>query len=323
MNTELLNPLLQEGTRRLRDAGAETPGRTARWLLEDLLDLSRTTFLLEPERPVSPDAAEAYRTRVARRASGEPLQHILGYASFFGLRIEVSPDVLIPRPETEEVAAHALDVIAAVDAPRILDVGTGSGCIALALAHERPDANVTACDVSAEALAVARRNSKRLALPVRWIEADVLADDVPARVPEALDLLISNPPYIPDDEAEALPAVVRDHDPHVALFSGDDPLRFYRALAHHGAAIVAPAGVLVVETHAHYAHDVAACLEDAGWHDVTVTTDLGEQPRIVTGHRAGDAGQPPASIENPKNDKSNSASPRRADACASSRRNDP
>lgn len=280
-----LQDLLRTGTETLRTAECEAPARTARWILEDLLDLSRTAFLLEPERPVAPSLAQRFQTQVEQRAAGIPLQHILGYAEFCGLRVHVTPDVLIPRPETEDVAVHALRRIANVDGPRVLDVGTGSGCIALALKHERPQAAVTACDVSPDALDVAQSNGERLNLAIDWRRADVLADDFPQQVPTPLDLVVSNPPYIPSEAADTLPSVVHDHDPHVALFAGDDPLRFYRALAHHAPALLAPRGWCVVETHADYAEDVASVFLNAGLAHITIDTDFAGQPRIVEGQR--------------------------------------
>lgn len=280
-----LQSLLHAATERLRGAECEAPSRTARWMLEDLLDVPRTAFLLEPERLVSDEHVRQFAQWVQRRASGEPLQHILGYATFRGLRIRVSPDVLIPRPETEEVVAHALGCIADVDAPRVLDVGTGSGCIALALKDARPDATMAGCDVSRAALRVARANGEHLNLDVAWHTADVLDDAFPALTPGALDLLVSNPPYIPDAEAHSLPDVVHDYDPHVALFSGTDPLRFYHALARHAKDVLAPSGWLVVEAHADYATGVANCFRTHGLDAVDVVRDFAGRPRIAQGSR--------------------------------------
>lgn len=277
--------LLGRATRRLRDAGREAPRRTATWLLLDVLDCSRTALVVDPDAPVDAASARRFDAMVERRAEGEPLQHVLGYDEFCGLRLSVSGDVLIPRPETEEVVAYALDCVAAMDAPRVLDVGTGSGCIALAIAHERPDAEVHACDVSRAALDVARRNADRHALDVSFLHADVLADDFADRrdVPGAIDLLVSNPPYIPDDEAATLPDVVRDYDPAVALFAGEDPLRFYRALAAVAPSLCAPGGHLVVETHADFAAGVGTVFRDAGLRDVCIQRDLAGRPRIAHG----------------------------------------
>jgi release factor glutamine methyltransferase len=222
-----------------------------------------------------------------RCVAGEPLQHVLGYAVFRGLRLAVSPAVMVPRPETEEVVGAALAMIEDVEAPRVLDVGTGSGCIALALKHERPDATVQAWDVSPDALAVARDNASRLGLNVQFAEVDLFGDAAADRLTEPVDLLVSNPPYIPNDEAETLPAVVRDYDPHVALFSGVDPLRFYRALAAHASTLCAPGAAVVLETHADYAEEAAAVLENEGLADVRLQEDLSGRPRILRARRRG------------------------------------
>jgi release factor glutamine methyltransferase len=161
-------------------------------------------------------------------------------------------------------------------------VGTGSGCIALALKQERPDARVQAWDVSADALAVARDNADRLGLDVHFAQVDLFDDAATESLREPVDLLVSNPPYIPDDEAETLSPVVRDYDPDVALFAGDDPLRFYRALATRAPALCVPGAALVFETHADYAEDAAAVLEAEGLRDVRIQDDLSGRPRILS-----------------------------------------
>jgi release factor glutamine methyltransferase len=195
---------------------------------------------------------------------------------------------MIPRPETEEVVAAALAAVADRDAPRVLDVGTGSGCIALACKHERPDAAVEAWDVSPDALAVARDNARRLGLDVAFATVDVLEDE---RAPAigAVDLLVSNPPYIPDAEADVLPPVVREYDPPEALFAGPDPLRFYRALAARVPTLCAAGAAVVLETHADYAEAAADVLRTAGLADVQVDTDLSDRPRILTARWPGPA----------------------------------
>lgn len=273
---------LERARRRLANAGRDAPRREAEWLLMDVLDCDRGPLYARAERPVPPAAAARFDEMVARCVAGEPLQHVLGYTSFRGLRIEVSSAVMIPRPETEEVAGAALAAIEAVERPRVLDVGTGSGCIALALKHERPDAVVQGWDVSADALAVARQNAGRLGLDVHFAEADLFSDAEPSAHNGPVDLLVSNPPYIPDDEADTLPAVVREYDPPEALFAGEDPLRFYRRLADRAPALCEPGAAVVLETHADYAAAAADVLRRAGLRDVAVDDDLSGRPRILT-----------------------------------------
>lgn len=277
--------LIDRAIHRLEEADREAPRRTAEWLLTDVLDCDRGELYAYSNRSVSPEDAQTFNAYVNRRVKGEPLQHILGHTSFYGLRVQVTPEVMVPRPETELVVEQALACIAEMDAPRILDVGTGSGCIALALKHERPDATVYACDVSHEALDVARANAQALQLDVQFLEADLRGEVGAQQIPSDLDLLISNPPYIPDTEAETLPAVVREYDPDVALFSGDDPLFFYRSLTDWAQVFCRAGAVIVFEIHADYAEEVAGLLRSEGVRDVHVEDDLNDRPRIVWGRR--------------------------------------
>lgn len=258
----------------------------ARWLLAEVRGQSSTQLAADARASLTEAQRQQFTKLVARRAQGEPLQHVLGHTNFYGLRIQVSPDVLIPRPETEAVVEQALELLADVEAPRIFDAGTGSGCIACALKHERPDATVAAGDVSDAALDVARANGTALGLDIAWHAFDMAAPDAAASVPGTLDLLISNPPYVPDHEADTLSAVVRDYDPPEALFTGPDALRFYRALAQWGHAAVRPGGHLLVETHADGADDVARLFRTHGWTDVHQKDDWAGRPRMVWGRRS-------------------------------------
>ncbi|MFO8098574.1 MAG: peptide chain release factor N(5)-glutamine methyltransferase [Salinibacter sp.] len=278
--------LLQRARQRLAAVPRQAPERTAEWLLMEVLGCNRVQLHTRPDAPVDPEDRQQYAEWVDRRVNGEPLQHILGYTSFRGLRIEVSPDVMIPRPETEEVVGTALELIEDTEAPRILDVGTGSGCIALALKHERPDATVHACDVSPKALQVARSNANQLGLDICLVEADLFGDTFLDRMPGRLDLLVSNPPYIPVAEADTLSATVREYDPARALFTRGDPLRFYWRLASVGQALCRAGGSLVLEGHADYAHDAADILRGRGMEEVRVEEDVSGRPRILRGRPA-------------------------------------
>lgn len=278
--------VLAEATVHLEQAGIEHPRRNAEWLLADVLACSRADLYAYPARPVAGDRLRQFEQMVARRVRHEPLQYIVGYEEFYGMRLCVTPSVLIPRPETEEVVEAALRCLEDVSAPRVLDIGTGSGCIALAIQHERPDATVYACDVSTDALAVAEKNAEDLRLDVAFFQADVLHERLVDHVAEPLDLVISNPPYIPDSEAASLAIDVREHEPRLALFAGDDPLRFYRAIADQAPSLLAEGGWLVLETHAQYAGAVGTVLEEAGWVDVRVRPDLAGRARIALARAA-------------------------------------
>jgi release factor glutamine methyltransferase len=273
--------VLQAAVRELEAAGIDHARRNAEWLLAAVLDCSRAALYAYPERPMSAADRTRFQDMIARRTRHEPLQYIIGHEEFYGLRMQVTPDVLIPRPETEELVERVLGLIDGRPAPRVLDVGTGSGCIALAIQHERPDATVMACDVSAEALAVARRNAQAHGLDVDLREADLLSDAFAMQLPGTFDVVVSNPPYIPDDEAPTLSSEVRDHEPAQALFTGGDALRFYRALIAHAPALLAEEGWLALELHTDYAEAVGGLFNASMWSSVTIHEDLSGRPRMV------------------------------------------
>jgi release factor glutamine methyltransferase len=278
--------LLDEAIRQLEAAGVEGARRNATWLLETALGQRRA--LSQPSAPVPDAAAAAFREMVARRATREPVQYVMGEADFYGLTLHVTPAVLIPRPETEEVAEAALRRLPSADelsgrTPWVLDVGTGSGALALAIKHERPDAEVVAADVSPGALAVARENAERLELPVTFVHADALRPAFADGVPALFDCIVSNPPYVPAAEGPALQPEVRDHEPALALFVAGDPLVFYRALAGHACRLLRPGGHLVVETHADHGRATADLLAETGMVETAILRDMAGRERIAVG----------------------------------------
>lgn len=278
--------LLAAAADALARAGVDSPRRTAEWIVEEVTGADRAA--LYRDAPVDASAVARVHELTARRAAGEPVQYVLGHADFYGLRLAVSPAVLIPRPETEELVERALASVAGVEAPVVLDVGTGSGAIALALKHARPDAVVVAVDVSPEALAVARANADALGLDVAFVAADALQPSFADGVPPAFDLVVSNPPYVPAAERASLQREVRDHEPPVALFVPDaDPLRPYRVLAGHATHLLVPGGVLAVETHADHGAGVAALFREAGLAEVALHRDLAGRDRVVVGRLDG------------------------------------
>lgn len=281
--------LLDAATERLERAGVEHPRRNVEWMLAEVLGCGRAALYAHARQEVAAEHRTRFQHMVARREHHEPLQYILGYEEFFGLRIQVTPDVLIPRPETEEVVEEALRRLESIDAPRVLDIGTGSGCIALAIQHERPGAVVSACDVSAGALDVARRNATAHDADVQFVQADVRRDALADRVDTPFDLVISNPPYIPDVEARTLPTDVRDHEPGTALFTGSDALCFYRVIARQAPELLGGDGWLVVETHAHYADGVRDVLSASGAAAVEVRDDLAGRARMASARYRSDS----------------------------------
>lgn len=235
------------------------------------LDMHRSTALSESE------LLKVY-TPLTRLRTGEPLQYVLGHAWFMGMKLHVSPGVLIPRPETEEMVDLIQRRGRSFD--RIVDIGTGSGCIALGLKQSFPDAEVMAMDVSEEALTIARRNGKEQALNIEWQQCDVLSTE--REFPRDLDLVVSNPPYVPRSEERAMERHVLDHEPHMALFVEDaDPLVFYRVIAQKAWLAVVPGGEVWFEGHYRYSNAVGDMLLIQGYSNVEVLNDLSGSPRFI------------------------------------------
>lgn len=276
---------LESATKRLDEAGIESAHRNAVWILEDVTRASHARLLSTPEALLSEGDRQRAEAMIRRRLTGEPIQYVLGHADFMRLRLAVSPAVLIPRPETEEVCEHALQSIHQMDSPWVLDVGTGSGAIALAIKDARPDATVLAVDVSADALAVATSNAVRLGLDVSFIRGDALEPQFADRAPSVFDVIVSNPPYVPLQERESLQPEVRDHEPALALFVDEDPLIFYRALAGHALRLLRPGGRLIAETHMDHGQAAADVFSDAGLVDVSVARDVNGRQRIASARK--------------------------------------
>jgi len=269
--------------------GVETPRLDAEVLLAHVLSSERLRLYLDFEKPVEAAERARYRELVKRRAGERvPVALLVGQREFWSLPLRVCSDVLVPRPETETLVEAALRLLPDVEAEsRILDLGTGSGAIALALAKERPKALVTATDLSAAALAVAQENALALGLSARL---RLLAGDGFLPVAgERFDLIVSNPPYVAEDEAESLPPELR-HEPREALFSGADGTQMLRLIVAEAPGYLAPGGALAVEIAPAQAEAVAAWMRRAGFQDVEVQRDLADRPRVVAGLRPGEEG---------------------------------
>ena len=261
----------------LAEKGVENARREAEWLLCEVTGLDRVGLYLNFDKPMSDNELAAYRGLVTRRAKREPLQYILGSQEFDGLYFEVAPGVLIPRHDTETLLEQALKLAPAARA--VLDIGTGSGCLAIALATRLPDASVTAVDLSPEALTVARRNAERHGVPVEFLCGSFFAP----LAGRSFDLIISNPPYITTADMACLQPEVRDYEPRLALDGGPDGLNAYRAIVGQAAAHLEPDGWLWFEVGAGQAVEVAALLAQAGFHGIITATDLGGIERVVGG----------------------------------------
>ena len=248
----------------------------AEWLLCAAMGVDRVGLYLQYDKPLNDSELAAYRALVVRRARREPLQHILGSQEFCGLNYEVTPDVLIPRYDTEVLVSEAL--IRQPDASLVLDVGTGSGCIAVSLQKRFVKAFVTATDISQAALVVARRNAEKHGAAIEFLHGSLFAP-VSGR---CFDLIVSNPPYIPTADIEALDQEVRDYDPFAALNGGSDGLDIYRSLIPAAIEHLNPGGWLLVEIGIGQAKDVAALFQfTGGYHAPVIVLDSGGIERVV------------------------------------------
>ncbi len=271
----------QTAKKRLEAVGLTGPVIDARLLVEAAADATRTDIVTDPHRPLTPEQAATLDDYVRRREHREPVSHILGRKGFWKIMLQVTPDVLTPRPDTESILDVVLPAFPEGQAFSILDLGVGSGAILLAILAERPAARGLGVDVSEEALAVARDNAAHLGLASRvallrgdWTQG--LGDDT-------FDLVVSNPPYIASAVIETLEPEVRDHEPRIALDGGADGLDHYRVLAPQILRVLKPGGRFAVEIGYDQKDAVEALFREAGATQVATTRDLGDRDRVVAG----------------------------------------
>lgn len=306
---------LKDGISRLTDAQVPSHTLAAELLLMHTLGRDRAWLYSHPESPVDASVAVNYFALLARRAAGEPTQYLTGKQEFWGLDFEVNPSVLIPRPETEHVVEVALKRLSlrqpevntseAGEARklRIADVGTGSGCIAIALAKELPNVEFVATDISTAALEVARRNALRhgVANRIDFIATDLLADFLNSSLATALalkqpkllkghsslpfDLIVSNPPYVARNDSASLAPEVREHEPAAALFAGPTGTEIYDRLIEQARALLILGGSLVLELGYNSAPHVRSLLETSAWRHVEITDDLAGIPRVIAAEK--------------------------------------
>jgi release factor glutamine methyltransferase len=261
----------------LEKAGCVFARREAEWLLEAATGLSRAQSVAR-DRSLDEEDARKFSTLVARRVTGEPLQYVTGVAGFRHLELSVGPGVFIPRPETEVLAERAMQRL-----PRrgtVVDVGTGSGAIALSIAHEHPRARVWATEVSPDAFAWAQKNRDALGLDVELVSGD-LFEGLPTALRGTVDVVVSNPPYVPQTDRATLPADVVGHEPPVALFGSDDGLAVIRRIVLEARAWLRKRGWLVLEVGDRQGAAVIDLLTDAGYRDAAVHRDLTGRERIA------------------------------------------
>jgi len=298
---------LKLGIAQLRGAHVAADTLAAELLLLHAIGRSRTSLYAHAEDPLTEAESQTYLRLIEQRASGIPTQHLTGKQEFWGLEFEVTPEVLIPRPETEHVIEVALDRLALRDLRSkhlqnmtgeglfFADIGTGSGCIAVALAKEFPAAQIFALDVSAAALAVARSNATRLGFAdnIQFVESDLFAgvsslSSLPFAArhsPLLFDLIASNPPYIGRREAPTLAREVREHEPEIALYGGQEGYELYAHLVAQSAEHLKPGGILVLELGHDSLPAVRPLFDTPAWTNIGVTNDLASIPRVLSAER--------------------------------------
>ncbi len=248
-----------------------------RIIATELLGVSQMAYFLKDNITLTAEQEALLDNAIERLKKLEPIQYILGYSDFCGLRFKVTPATLIPRPETSELVEWIASE--ATGSESILDIGTGSGCIAVSLAHKLPQSKVTACDISHEAIAVATENSKANGCSVAFEQVDILAYEPTG---EQFDIIVSNPPYIKENEKETMHSNVLDWEPHTALFVPDsDPLLFYRAIAEKGLTILKPGGRLYFEINRAHGKETMEMLAALGYTSIELRKDFADNDRMI------------------------------------------
>jgi release factor glutamine methyltransferase len=290
-----IRTVLKEGISKLRAAHVDSFTLAAELLLLHVLGRDRAWLYAHPDDSLPDSDTRSFFTLIERRAAGEPTQYLTGKQEFWSMEFEVTPDVLIPRPETEHLIEVALDRLAVRQIRaggrqtlsgaglQIIDVGTGSGCLAISLAKELPAAQITATDISAQALAVAQRNAMRHSVAERvcFLQHDLLKGFA-----GKYELIVSNPPYIGKRERETLQREVRDHEPEIALYGGEEGYELYGDLIVQAARTLMGGGLLVLELGHNSLAAVQPLLESPDWTNVGITNDLAGIPRVIAAERS-------------------------------------
>lgn len=283
MNT--IAEAITEGARRLTLGDVLEERRTAGLLLGHTIGVDRVYLLTRKDEQVDASLYEMYLTLIDRRAQGEPLQYLTGHQEFYGLDFKVTTDVLIPRPETEFLVERVLELARLLNtAPMIADVGTGSGCIAVSVAVNLPNARVIASDISAAAIGVAKENARvhKADERIEFLEGDLLAPLAARGLESEIDIIASNPPYVPVEIRQSVQREVRDWEPDVALYGGQGGLDFYRRLLEGSAVYLKSGGSLVCEIGYSQLDLIGGMIDQKVWKLVEVTRDLQGIPRVMT-----------------------------------------
>ncbi len=279
-----LQTVLSDANARLHAFDQAEARLVAWWCIESVLDIPRSTLVLAGDVQVGRSDAQAIESLVARCAAGEPVQYVCGFTEFFGHKIEVTPDVLIPRPETEGLVEGIIRYARANDRElKVLDVGTGSGCISVALARELEGVSVWAVDNSRSAINIARKNCAGLAVVLE--EVNILDEEQWEKLWDtSFDVIVSNPPYVPIEEFDAVPSIVKNHEPGAALFV-EDSMVFYRALERLGRCKLVSGGLMILEIHELKGGSVQNVFNTRFYTGSTVGQDLGGRDRFFTAVR--------------------------------------
>ena len=272
-----LKELYLKGRKSFEEIGFECPGIETRAILAKSLDTDPLELYAHPERRVGPERTAAFEKLLSRRLSGEPLAYVVGKREFYSRPFVVNPDVLIPRPETETLAELAIETAGRMKNPRILDLGTGSGCLAVTLFLEVRDCEVFASDVSAAALSVAEGNARANGACVRFVSSDLLG----CFAKSSFDMIISNPPYVSEAQYTELSAQIRHHEPHAALLGGEDGLEYIRKIAAAAGRVLREGGFLLLEIGAGQAESAERIIRGNGFSDIRFETDIGGVKRVV------------------------------------------
>ena len=251
-------------------------------VLEYFCDVDRTSILIDSAiEPVSDEMKQEFRNVTKRINTLEPVQYVLGETKFYGFDFFVNPSVLIPRPETEELVDLIQQQFKVSDTPKIVDIGTGSGCIAITLAQLLPNAEISAIDVSAEAIEIAKDNVEENEVEIKLYCGDILTNELPDK---EYDVIVSNPPYITENEKALMSSNVLDYEPHLALFvPNDNPLLFYNRISDLGQVSLKKGGKLFFEINEQFAQETKAMMQSKGYTNVEIVKDLQDKDRIVVG----------------------------------------
>ena len=269
--------LYLKGRKSFERNGFECPGIETRAILAGSLDAGPLELYAHPERRVGPERAEAFEKLLHRRLAGEPLAYVTGKREFYSRSFAVTPDVLIPRPETETLAELAIETAGQMKNPRILDLGTGSGCLAVTVFLETQGCRVFASDVSAAALSVARENARAHGARIRFVNSDLLG----CFAKSSFDIIISNPPYVSEAEYAELPEEIRRYEPRTALLGGENGLGHIRKIAATAVGALREGGFLLLEIGAGQAQSVEGIVRENGFSDIRFEIDISDIKRVV------------------------------------------